>query len=1031
MTTLTSRTLARRIACLCVFLLSALLGYGSGGTPESDIGRDVQGYLNRVFEEADIPGMSVVIIRDGKPALYHLGYADRERKKEVTAATRFELGSCSKAFTALGAYRLAEAGRLDLEAPVSTFIPWLRFSYKGAPVDVTVRQLLHHTSGISWRTIAAIPATDAENALEETVRTLVDVPLHHPPGKQYEYATINYDVVALVMQRITGKPFEQYVQAEILSPLRLTGTSVGRPRGNDDVAQGYKIGFFQPRRFDAPVYRGNNAAGYVVTDARDLARWLAHQMGLDSTALTPAIRKTHVRNASVAPVDNTSYAAGWFQSLNGDDLVFHAGMNPAFTAFVGFNPARRFGVAVLANSNSDYTEAIGFNLLRLLAGEPLSPETVVDNQSDGTYSTVSFILVLYVLGVIGFMGYVAYGVAKGYRAFGRPGAGKAAEALTAVVALAPFLYGFYKIPNAMAGFTWAPALVWTPISFLAMAALIPGAIAVTYLAYFFTLFFPEPDKHKAALPKLLLFSALSGLANMGLILLITSALQSGVELKFLVFYFGLTLAVYLMGRRYVQIKLIKLTRDLIYDLRVQLIEKIFSTSYQKFEKIDRGRIYTAFNDDVGTIGESTNMFIMLVTNLFTATAAMLYLASMAFWATVLTITLILSLCTIYYFVSRRTDHYFKEARDSRNVFMRLLNGMIDGFKEISLHVNKKVLYKQDIAGSANDYRVKISAASIEYVKASLIGETVLVAILGMAAFAFPVLFPGIQLQSISMFIIILLYLIGPVNSILSSVPALKRLSIAWNRVQQFLGEIPANARIDFVVTPKKAGGVRQLKVQNLAFSYNHNGDHRFDVGPINLEVNRGEILFIIGGNGSGKTTLAKLLTGLYEPMSGTICVDGKEMTPAELGEKYSAVFNPHHLFEKLYNIDVLEKSADIEAYLDMLRIRDKVRVLPDGNFSTINLSGGQRKRLALLTCYLEDSPIYLFDEWAADQDPEYRQFFYRTLLPEMRRRGKIVIAVTHDDHYFDVADKVMKMNQGKLEAYRLDEQECEELVQRA
>jgi ABC-type siderophore export system fused ATPase/permease subunit len=190
----------------------------------------------------------------------------------------------------------------------------------------------------------------------------------------------------------------------------------------------------------------------------------------------------------------------------------------------------------------------------------------------------------------------------------------------------------------------------------------------------------------------------------------------------------------------------------------------------------------------------------------------------------------------------------------------------------------------------------------------------------------------------------------------------------------------------------------------------------FGIGPIDLEVKSGEILFIIGGNGSGKTTLAKLLTGLYEPDEGKVLINNKVVESGYLSEYFSTVFNPSFLFEKLYNINVKNKQSEIKKYLKVLNLEEKV-VIEENKYNTIDLSGGQRKRLALLQCYLEDSPIYLFDEWAADQDPGYRNFFYRTLLPEMRKAGKIVIAITHDDHYFDVADKILKMKDGRLEQY--------------
>jgi ABC-type siderophore export system fused ATPase/permease subunit len=200
----------------------------------------------------------------------------------------------------------------------------------------------------------------------------------------------------------------------------------------------------------------------------------------------------------------------------------------------------------------------------------------------------------------------------------------------------------------------------------------------------------------------------------------------------------------------------------------------------------------------------------------------------------------------------------------------------------------------------------------------------------------------------------------------------------------------------------------------VVYSYAHQNDTPFSVGPVNLEFRCGEIAFIIGGNGSGKTTLAKLLTGLYEPDTGRILVNDNVVKGHQLSEYFSVVFSPAFLFKKVYGVNTAGRGQQVLDYLRKLKLNDKVEV-ENNRYSTIDLSGGQRKRLALFQCYLENRPVYLFDEWAADQDPEYRKFFYRTLLPEMKAMGKIIIAITHDDHYFDVADKIIKMNEGKPE----------------
>jgi putative ATP-binding cassette transporter len=179
----------------------------------------------------------------------------------------------------------------------------------------------------------------------------------------------------------------------------------------------------------------------------------------------------------------------------------------------------------------------------------------------------------------------------------------------------------------------------------------------------------------------------------------------------------------------------------------------------------------------------------------------------------------------------------------------------------------------------------------------------------------------------------------------------------------------------------------------------------------------GELVFLTGGNGSGKTTLAKLLMGLYTPELGEIRIDGKPVTDESrdaFRQSFSAVFSDYFLFDSL--LGVRGEEADIEArnYLEELQLNHKVEI-KEGVFSTIDLSAGQRKRLALLTAYMEDRPVYIFDEWAADQDPQFKETFYYQLLPELRSRGKLVIVISHDDRYYHVADRIIKLDYGKVE----------------
>jgi cyclic peptide transporter len=980
---------------------------------DSTLDRRIADYVEKTRQEAHIPGLSLVIIDSGRTVIRSFGVTDLATRQPVTPATLFQLGSCSKAFTALAVLDLEQRGRVRLDDAVSQYIPWLHLRYHGQDVPVTLRQLLHHTSGIGWTSLSKIPQDSGAGALEHTVRALDGENLSALPGKRYEYATVNYDILALVIQRVSGLPFETYLRQRILAPLGLDATSIGAPVDSSRLASGYKIGFFRPRAFRAPVFAGNNAAGYVVSDAEDMARWLRFQMGLDPSVLFPLAKATQQRDESVALHGMSSYAMGWDVSLDGTGEISHGGLNPNYTAFVGFRPGSRTGVVVLANSNSNFTPIIGGNVLKLLAGGSIQKEFNPDDSVDRTLSMVAILLGGYLLVILGFLSSVLVDIAKGRRVYESFSAGHIRKFGVALLAIVPLLYGLYILPRALGGFSWPTAIVWFPVSLPVAICGIGLSIVLSYGIYLLTLCYPQPNKFRKIAPRIILMSVLSGIANMLLIILISSSLTSSVPVRYLVFYYLLTFATYFLGRRFVQTSLIKFSRGVVYEIRLRLFDKLFSTSYQRFEKLDIGRIYTALNEDVGTIGESTNTIVTLMTSLFTAGGAFLYLSSIAFWATLLTFLLIGALSGIYYFVSRSTNKYFQQARDTRNDFVRLTSGMIDGFKELSLHRNKKLEYKKDIGHSADRYRIKISTALTRFVNASLIGESLLIILLGTVAFAVPRIFPGIEISRLMSFIIVLLYLMGPINSVLSSVPAVMQLKIAWDRIKQFLQEIPANQ--DLAALPASADRhFEKLEARGVGYQHGQRSGKGFAVGPIDLEVRQGEILFIIGGNGSGKTTLAKLLTGLYEADKGKILINGRVTGAAQLGEYYSVVFSPVCLFEKLYDIDCAGKTADIDRYLKLLDLDHKVSIA-DNRYSTVQLSGGQRKRLALLQCYLEDRPIYLFDEWAADQDPTYRNFFYRTLLPEMKKAGKTIIAITHDDHYFDVADRVLKMNQGQLE----------------
>ncbi len=186
--------------------------------------------------------------------------------------------------------------------------------------------------------------------------------LKRQPGTEYKYATINYDILGLIIEKVSGYTFEEYLQKNIFKPLSLNNTSVGIPN-NNNFAKGYKTSFFNAREYEAPRYRGNNPAAYVISNAEDMAKWLKYQLSIDQNPLEGIIRKSHVPDLTVSPYGLSSYASGWYVVPYGESKIYHGGLNPNFSSFVGFIPSKKIGISILSNSNSSYTTYFGNTIM--------------------------------------------------------------------------------------------------------------------------------------------------------------------------------------------------------------------------------------------------------------------------------------------------------------------------------------------------------------------------------------------------------------------------------------------------------------------------------------------------------------------------------------------------------------------------------------------------------------------------------------------------------------------------------------------
>lgn len=275
-------------------------------------------------------------------------------------------------------------------------------------------------------------------------------------------------------------------------------------------------------------------------------------------------------------------------------------------------------------------------------------------------------------------------------------------------------------------------------------------------------------------------------------------------------------------------------------------------------------------------------------------------------------------------------------------------------------------------------------------------------------------------EHLTTFALVILFLRPPISGLLTSFPALIQGKVAVEKIASLKlsgsTKLPSPPNVDFEQW-------QSISMKEVEYYYPDSGGERgFHIGPIDLNINRGEVVFIVGGNGSGKSTLAKLLTGLYQPSSGSVTLNtssGDYINMEAYRHHFSIVLSDFFLFKRLLGANGEKTTTEkIDNYLQLFKLDKKVKV-NDDTLSTIDLSQGQRKRLALMAAFLEDKPIILLDEWAADQDPIFRRIFYRELLPELKRKGKTIIAITHDEHYFDLADRVIKLQSGKLNSSKV------------
>lgn len=506
---------------------------------------------------------------------------------------------------------------------------------------------------------------------------------------------------------------------------------------------------------------------------------------------------------------------------------------------------------------------------------------------------------------------------------------------------------------------------------------------------------------------------LSGAASTGLISLINAVLAGTPPSDAALRFIGLGVLA-LLTRVVSQTLLNSLQQGVVQEMRMGLARRILAAPLRRLEEAGGHRVLAVLTEDVLVISNS----LLSLPHIFINAAIILGCLSYLAWLSPPVFLALLAFAAVgfltYQLPTLRAMDALRAARDTQDTLYKHLGSVIHGVKELKLHPGRRTAFLDDSLGAAtaamrrlNTYCFSIFAATNSW------GMFLFFAFIGLLLFVLPVE-GGSNGATLVGYTLTILYLQQPLDGLMSNIPYLRRGGVSLRKVEQ-LTRLGEDARETASVLPQT---FTRLELAGITHSYHREReDSRFTLGPISLTLDKGELVFLVGGNGSGKTTLAKLLTGLYAPESGEVRLNGVPITEQDW-ERYrqcfSTVFSDFHLFDSLLGLAPTDLIPKARQYLERLHLNHKVKIHDDGTLSTTELSQGQRKRLALLTAWLEDRPIFVFDEWGADQDPIFKEVFYKELLPELKRAGKTVLAISHDDRYFHVADRILHLESGQL-----------------
>lgn len=462
---------------------------------------------------------------------------------------------------------------------------------------------------------------------------------------------------------------------------------------------------------------------------------------------------------------------------------------------------------------------------------------------------------------------------------------------------------------------------------------------------------------------------------------------------------------------------IRLAHGAARDLALRVCRQVLQLPLARFEGIDHARLLAVLTEDIGVVANALAGFplatlngaILVICLGYVGWLAPLVLAWGGLFAAIAGAT--------HHFTTKRGVGQLRAARGRQDLLVAHYRTLIGGFRELKQHRPRRDAFLADaLVAEAEAVRDGMVGGLTSFAMAAAWGQLAFFGFIGFVVFALPHLI-AIDPPALAGSVLVLLYLLVPLDVLLVWGASLARARASLGRIDTLMPTLAGDGpdRTPPLVAPLPFRD--SLRLQDVGYAYRTTAERDgFALGPVDLTIGAGEVVFIAGGNGSGKTTLMKLLAGLYEPESGQILLDDRVVRPTDFEayrQLFSVVFADGHLFQEVRGVDpddLIARSADL-----LLRLELDGVVRFDGSaFSTVDLSQGQRRRLALLAACLEARPICLFDEWAANQDPAFKRIFYHEILPDLRASGKTLVVISHDDEYVDVADRVVRLRDGRI-----------------